>query len=55
MLEPGDLHDMTKAVLERAAGAASVVVVLEGGYARARTAAGVVATIRALAGLPVSD
>lgn len=54
-LEPEDVHDMTKAVLERAARSAKVVVVLEGGYAPARTASGVVATVRALAGLPASD
>ncbi|CAN5693385.1 hypothetical protein BH23GEM9_BH23GEM9_21220 [soil metagenome] len=52
LLEPADLHAMTTAVLEHAGRAAApVVAVLEGGYAPARTGAGVVAILRALAGL----
>jgi acetoin utilization deacetylase AcuC-like enzyme len=53
LLEPGDVHAMTRELLERtrAAGAGGPVLTLEGGYAPARTAAGVVAGFRALAGL----
>jgi acetoin utilization deacetylase AcuC-like enzyme len=53
LLEPEDLHAMTTSVLAHAdaAGAHGTVVVLEGGYAPKRVAAGVVATMRALAGL----
>lgn len=50
LLEPGDLHAMTARVLQRTA--APVVAVLEGGYAPARTGAGTLAILRALAGLP---
>ncbi|HSJ25603.1 MAG TPA: histone deacetylase [Longimicrobiales bacterium] len=52
LLEPADIHRMTRRVLEHAAELdAPVVAVLEGGYAPARTGAGVVATVRALAGI----
>ena len=53
LLEPADLHAMTLelSVRARAAGARGPVVTLEGGYAPARTAAGVLAVFRALAGL----
>ena len=54
LLEPEDMHDMTRLVMEQAATSAGgrVVVLLEGGYVPARIGAGVVATMRALAGLP---
>jgi acetoin utilization deacetylase AcuC-like enzyme len=55
LLEPQDFHDMSAALLERAGPSVGLVAVLEGGYAPARTGAGVVATLRALAGLPASD
>jgi acetoin utilization deacetylase AcuC-like enzyme len=57
LLEPEDLHVMTTRVLERAAAMCGgrVVALLEGGYAPARTADGVVATLHALAGLPMPD
>ncbi|HSJ25411.1 MAG TPA: histone deacetylase [Longimicrobiales bacterium] len=52
LLEPPDIHRMTGRVLEHAAELeAPVVAVLEGGYAPPRTGAGVVATMRALAGI----
>ena len=53
LLEPDDMHGMTCEVLEHAAGSAGgrVVLLLEGGYAPARAGAGVVSTLRALAGL----
>jgi acetoin utilization deacetylase AcuC-like enzyme len=53
LLEPADLHAMTRelAARARAAGAAGPVATLEGGYAPPRTAAGVLAVFRALAGL----
>ncbi|HSJ05376.1 MAG TPA: histone deacetylase [Longimicrobiales bacterium] len=53
LLEPPDLHTMTRSVMERAAASAGgrVAAVLEGGYAPARTGEGVRATVRALAGL----
>ena len=61
LLEPGDLHGMTR-VLMSAAGvgdaerAVPVVALLEGGYEPRRVADGVVAVIRAFAGLePRSD
>jgi acetoin utilization deacetylase AcuC-like enzyme len=54
MLEPADLHGMTSEVLEHArALGAPVVAALEGGYAPPRVGAGVVATLRALAGVPI--
>jgi acetoin utilization deacetylase AcuC-like enzyme len=53
LLEPADLYTMTRRVLEHAATTAQgrVAVVLEGGYVPPRVGAGVVATMRALAGL----
>jgi acetoin utilization deacetylase AcuC-like enzyme len=53
-LEPTDLHDMTRAVVERADALCGgrVVAVLEGGYVPERVGAGAVAVIRALADLP---
>jgi acetoin utilization deacetylase AcuC-like enzyme len=53
MLEPVDMHAITCQVMEAAGKTAGgrVVVALEGGYAPARTGAGVVSTLRALAGL----
>ena len=56
LLEPEDLHRMTRRVMdlarERARG--RVVALLEGGYDPARTGAGAVAVIQALAGLEIS-
>jgi acetoin utilization deacetylase AcuC-like enzyme len=54
MLEPADMHALSMAVLAHAAAAgAPVVALLEGGYAPERTGAGVLATMRALAGIPL--
>ena len=55
LLEPEDMHAMARRLCDRAADfcAGRVVALLEGGYAPARTGAGVVATIHALAGLPM--
>ncbi len=52
-LEPADLHALTRRVLDLAATTADgrVAAVLEGGYAPARAGAGVVAVLRAMAGL----
>jgi len=52
-LEPLDLHEMTKTVLRHARETAQgrVVALLEGGYVPPRVGNGVVATMRALAGL----
>ncbi len=52
LLEPPDLHAMTRRLIECAGG--RVVALLEGGYVPHRTAAGVVQTIRAMAGLPAA-
>ena len=54
LLEPSDLHGMTRRVMELAAESAGgrVVALLEGGYVPPRVAAGVVQVIRAFAGLP---
>jgi acetoin utilization deacetylase AcuC-like enzyme len=53
LLEPHDIHAMTRAVTHRAESRnAPVVAVLEGGYAPPRVGAGVVATMRGLAGIP---
>ena len=54
LLEPADLHAITRLVIERTAATAGgrVVAVLEGGYVPARLGAGVVRVLRALAGLP---
>jgi acetoin utilization deacetylase AcuC-like enzyme len=53
LLEPADVHGMTRTVMQHAAATADgrVVVVLEGGYAPPRVGEGVRATMRALAGL----
>jgi acetoin utilization deacetylase AcuC-like enzyme len=53
-LEPGDMHTMTRWVMEAAEADAGgrVVALLEGGYVPARVADGVVQVIRAFAGLP---
>ena len=54
LLEPADLHAMTRAVMtaaERTAGG-RVVALLEGGYVPARVGSGVVQVVRAFAGLP---
>jgi acetoin utilization deacetylase AcuC-like enzyme len=50
LLEPADLHTMTRAIADLTS--TPLAIVLEGGYAPARVAEGVVAVIRALAGLP---
>lgn len=57
LLEPEDLHAMTRGVLQRARSDVEgrLAVVLEGGYDPARTGAGVVATLRALCDLPPVD
>ena len=57
LLEPGDLHEMTRmvmAVAERCC-TGRVVVFLEGGYDPARLGHGCVAVIRALAGVAMDD
>jgi acetoin utilization deacetylase AcuC-like enzyme len=52
MLQPADLHGMTRTLMDAAAGAdGRVVAVLEGGYVPQRVAEGVVQVVRALAGL----
>jgi acetoin utilization deacetylase AcuC-like enzyme len=55
LLEPEDLHVMTRFLVEEAAGRCEgrVVALLEGGYEPARLGLGAVAVIRALAGLPL--
>jgi acetoin utilization deacetylase AcuC-like enzyme len=55
LLEPEDLHAMTRFLVERAAASCDgrVVALLEGGYDPARLGIGAVAVIRALAGLPL--
>lgn len=56
MLEPEDLHGITARVLGAAEPAGGrVAVVLEGGYVPDRLGSGVVAVVRALAGLPPQD
>jgi acetoin utilization deacetylase AcuC-like enzyme len=50
LLEPADLHTMTRMVQDRAG--SPVAIVLEGGYAPVRVAQGALAVFRALAGLP---
>jgi acetoin utilization deacetylase AcuC-like enzyme len=57
LLEPDDVHAMTRVLLDRAAATAGgrVVAVLEGGYAPNRLGKGVVATIHALCGLEPPD
>jgi acetoin utilization deacetylase AcuC-like enzyme len=53
LLEPADMHTLTRSVMHRAAGGAEgrVVIALEGGYAPQRVGQGVRATVRGLAGL----
>jgi len=55
-LEPQDYYDLTRQVMAwaDAEAAGRVVAVLEGGYAPRPTGAAVVATLRAMTGLPVS-
>ena len=57
MLEPPDLHRMTRILLDstRATAEGRMAVLLEGGYVPERVGAGVVETVRALAELPVDD
>ncbi len=56
LLEPEDLHGMTRLVMEQAAAVgAGVVSLLEGGYVPNRAADGAVQVVRAFAGLPSSD
>ena len=56
LLEPEDLHAMTRLLVDRAAATCDgrVVALLEGGYDPARLGLGVVAVVRALAGLPAA-
>jgi acetoin utilization deacetylase AcuC-like enzyme len=52
LLEPADLHQITRNLVERVeADGVGLVAALEGGYAPERTGQGAVAVIRALAGL----
>jgi acetoin utilization deacetylase AcuC-like enzyme len=51
LLEPADLYSMTRALADRTG--SPLALVLEGGYAPARVARGVVAVFHALAGLPL--
>jgi acetoin utilization deacetylase AcuC-like enzyme len=51
VLEPGDLHALTRNLLQAVGESRPVVHALEGGYHPPRTAAGVIAVLRALAGL----
>ncbi|MGH7460621.1 MAG: histone deacetylase family protein [Longimicrobiales bacterium] len=51
-LEPDDLHALTRILRERVGASVPAVYVLEGGYNPPRIGAGVVAVLRALAGLP---
>lgn len=56
LLEPEDLHLMTRGVVDAAADkGAPVIAVLEGGYVPQRAADGVVQVVRAFAGLPPAD
>jgi acetoin utilization deacetylase AcuC-like enzyme len=54
LLEPADLHGMTRHLIEEAAAGCDgrILHLLEGGYDPARLGQGAVAVIRALAGLP---
>ena len=54
LLEPPDLHAMTRQLVELGGGERPVVVLLEGGYVPRRVADGAVQVIRALAGLPAA-
>lgn len=51
LLEPRDLHALTREILARTSGACGIVAALEGGYDPARTGLGVAAVLRALAGV----
>ncbi len=51
LLEPEDIHGLTREVMAVAAGGAGVVAALEGGYDPARTGLGAAAVLRALAGI----
>jgi acetoin utilization deacetylase AcuC-like enzyme len=55
LLEPEDLHAMTRFLLEAVAAGCDgrVIALLEGGYDPARLGLGAIAVIRALAGLPL--
>lgn len=56
LLEPEDLHAMTRVLLEALAeSGCGVVALLEGGYVPKRAADGAVQVVRAFAGLPSSD
>ena len=57
LLEPGDLHHMTRHLMARAEELCGgrVVALLEGGYDVRRTGLGAVAVLRALAGVAVDD
>jgi acetoin utilization deacetylase AcuC-like enzyme len=57
LLEPEDMHELTRRLLARADEECSgrVVVLLEGGYDVRRTGLGAVAVIRALAGVEEAD
>jgi acetoin utilization deacetylase AcuC-like enzyme len=57
LLEPADLHALTRLLVERTQGSAAgrVVAVLEGGYAPRRVGEGVVQVIRALGGVEPKD
>jgi len=57
LLQPEDLHSMTRRVVEVGAAACDgrVVACLEGGYDPKRLGDGALAVVRALAGLPVPE
>jgi acetoin utilization deacetylase AcuC-like enzyme len=57
LLEPEDLHAMTRELVERTQPSARgrVAAVLEGGYVPARVGRGAVDVLRALAGLPAAE
>jgi acetoin utilization deacetylase AcuC-like enzyme len=54
-LEPSHFHELTRLLVERAPHPDRIVAVLEGGYAPRPTGEAVVATLRALAGIPLED
>jgi len=51
LLEPTDLHTLTREVMERVGGGVGIVAALEGGYDPKRTGLGTAAVLRALAGI----
>ncbi len=51
LLEPEDLHALTREIMEGTGGAVGIVAALEGGYDPARTGLGAAAVLRALAGV----